>query len=136
MNVNILVTGALYSSQSAYSALRFCQAAVAAGHSISQVFFYQDGVTQANLYSLPLDDEFDAVNSWVRFSQQTSTPLVVCVSAGERRGLMSDEQVLEHHLGRNAAIDSNGSAHSQFSVAGLGVLHQASLDSERMVTFK
>jgi len=130
MKFNILVTGALYSSQSAYSALRFCQAAVAAGHTIDQVFFYQDGVTQANKYSLPLDDEFDAVASWVEFSIQASASMVVCVSAGERRGLMSDEQALEHHLG------SSANAHSQFSVAGLGVLHQASLDSDRMVTFK
>ncbi len=136
MNFNILVTGALYSSQSAYSALRFCRAAAAAGHSISQVFFYQDGVTQANQYSLPLDDEFDAVSSWVEFSEQTSTPLVVCVSAGERRGLMSEEQVLENHLGAHSAVGSNGSLHSRFTVAGLGALHQASLESERMVTFK
>jgi len=48
MNINLLVTGPLYSSQSAYSALRFCEAAVATGNTISQVFFYQDGVTQAS----------------------------------------------------------------------------------------
>lgn len=129
MKFNILVTGGLYSSQSGYSALHFCKAAVNAGHIITQVFFYQDGVTQANKLSTPLSDEFEPVKEWVDFSKRRLVPLVVCVSAGERRGVMADEQALEHQLGR-------GNTHSAFSVAGLGVLHEASLDSDRTVTFK
>ena len=129
MKINLLVTGALYSSQCGYSALRFCQAAVEAGHQISQVFFYQDGVTQAGRLSLPLNDEFDAVSRWSEFAKTNTVPLVMCVSAGERRAMMNDEQALEYQLGQ-------GSAHSSFSVAGLGVLHQASLESERTVSFK
>ena len=129
MKINVLVSGALYSSQSGYSALRFCQAAVAAGHTISQVFFYQDGVTQSNRLSRPLDDEFEPVNRWVNFSEQYSVPLFVCVSAAERRGNMTDLQALDYRLGE-------GNTHSSFEVAGLGVLHDASIQSDRMVTFK
>lgn len=130
MKINLLVTGALYSSQSAYSSLCFCRAAVAAGHTISHVFFYQDGVTQANRLSTPLADEFEPVSQWCDFADVYAVPLVICVSAGERRGLMSDEQVLEYQLG------GKGSVNSSFSVAGLGVLHEASLDADRTVTFK
>ena len=142
MNINVLITGALYSSQSGYSGLKFCQSAVLAGHTISQVFFYQDGVSQANSLSMPLDDEFEAVSQWRAFSESHSVPLFVCVSAAERRGIMSDEQVLEHHLGssevesKDANGNLGGNIHSSINVAGLGVLHQASLDSDRTVTFK
>jgi len=129
MIINLLVTGSLYSSQSGYSALRFCKAAVGAGHTISQVFFYQDGVTQANRLSMPVDDEFEPVKQWLDFSKEHTIPLVVCVSAGERRGVMSDEQALEYQLG-------SGNVCSEFQVAGLGVLHEASLASDRTVTFK
>ena len=129
MIFNLLVTGPLYSSQSGYSALRFSEAAVAAGHTISQVFFYQDGVSQASRLSTPLEDEFDPARQWVRFADLHAVPLIMCVSAGERRGLMSDIQALEYELG-------SGSSNSSFQVAGLGVLHQASLESDRTVSFK
>ena len=129
MRFNVLVTGALYSSQSGYSALQFCTAAINAGHSISQVFFYQDGVQQANNLSMPLDDEFEPVSMWVKFSKEHGVDLVVCVSAAERRGVMSDAQASEFAKG-------HGNVNSAFSIAGLGALHDASLSSERTVTFK
>jgi len=129
MKFNLLVSGALYSSQSAYSALCFSQAAVVDGHQISQVFFYQDGIGHANRLSMPLDDEFNALERWIKFADQNSVPLVVCISAGERRGIMSDAQAAEYQLGL-------GNLHSSFSVAGLGALHDASLNSDRTVTFK
>jgi len=114
MNFNILVTGGVYSTQSAYSALQFCKAAHAAGHTISQVFFYRDAVTQASRLSIPLI---------------TNTPLVVCVSAAERRGVLNADQAQEF------AKDSDNLA-PFFSVQGLGALHDASLSSDRTVTFK
>ena len=129
MKINLLVTGPLYSSQSGYSALRFCEAAVVAGHTISQVFFYQDGVTQASRLSFPLDDEFEPAARWAEFATSNNVPLVVCVSAGERRGMMSDEQAMENQLGA-------GNLPSNFDIAGLGTLHEASLKSDRTVSFK
>lgn len=133
MRFNVLVTGALYSSQSGYSALQFCRASVAAGHEITQVFFYQDGVQQANALSAPLDDEFEPVSSWAEFSQQHDVNLVVCVSAAERRGVMGHEQAKEFS---KEYIQEQGNLHPQFSIAGLGALHEASLESDRTVTFK
>ena len=133
MRFNVLVTGALYSSQSGYSALQFCRASIALGHDITQVFFYQDAVNQANVLSTPLDDEFNAVESWIDFSKQNNVDLVVCVSAAERRGVMETEQVKEFS---KEPANGFGNLHPIFSVAGLGVLHEASLESDRTVTFK
>ena len=93
------------------------------------MFFYQDGVTNGNRLSVPLSDEFNAVTEWTAFSRQFAVPLVVCVSAAERRGILSREQASEF------AKDAD-SLHPQFSVAGLGALHRASLDADRTVSFK
>lgn len=129
MRFNILVTGALYSTQSGYSALQFCQSAIQAGHTISQIFFYQDGVQQANKLSTPLEDEFEPVTAWSDFSTEHRVELIVCVSAAERRGVMSDDQANEFSKGR-------GNLHPAFLIAGLGVMHEASLVADRTVTFK
>ena len=129
MKLNILITGGLYDSQSAYSALKFCQAAIGAGHSIEQVFFYHQGVSIATQLSVPLADEFDACDEWGKFATTNSVPLVVCVSAAERRGIIGSEQQVE-----NAKNLIN--LHPAFSVAGLGALHESSFSSDRTVTFK
>lgn len=129
MNFNVLVTGGLYSTQSAYSALEFCRAAISAGNTISQVFFYQDGVTQATALSVPLGDEFDAVSAWTDLAALNHLDLVVCVSAAERRGVLNPAQA--HEFEKDGA-----NLHPAFTVAGLGVLHEAALASDRMVTFK
>lgn len=129
MKINVLISGGLYDSQSAYAGLRFSQAAIDAGHTIEQIFFYQQGVSIATQLSVPLADEFDASGEWVAFAQMHSLSLVVCVSAAERRGVLGIEQQAEY-----AKQASN--LHPAFSIAGLGALHEASLSSDRTVTFK
>jgi len=129
MKFNVLVTGALYSAQTAYSALQFCRAAATSGHIVTQVFFYQDGVSQASDLSVPLADEYDAVSAWAKYSVDTGADLVVCVSAAERRGILGAEQAAEFEK-------ANHNLHPAFKVEGLGVLHQACLASDRTVTFK
>ena len=129
MKINILVTGGLYDSQSGYSALQFSKAAISDGHSIEQVFFYQAAVSQGSKLSEPLADEFNANESWVQLSQDSNVELVVCISAAERRGIISEEQRID------LAKECNN-LHERFTVAGLGALHEASLNSDRTVTFK
>jgi len=129
MKFNVLVTGGLYSTQCAYSAWRFCVAAHESGHKVSQVFFYQDGVNQSTSLSVPLADEFDAVQQWAEYSATSGSELVVCVSAGERRGVVGADQATEFEL-------PSFNLHPAFRVEGLGVLQAASLESDRMVTFK
>ena len=129
MRFNILISGGLYNAQAGYSALNFAKAAVKSGHQISQVFFYQDGVSIGTHLSIPLSDEFDAPTAWVDFAEAHALELVVCVSAAERRGVINADQAAEFSK-------SVANLHSKFSVAGLGVLHAASLESDRTVSFK
>lgn len=62
-------------------ALRLAQAMLRAGHHLSQVFFYQEGVQVARQAS-PL------MARWVELATQSGCPLYVCVSAAERRGIV------------------------------------------------
>lgn len=129
MNFNLIITGGIYSTQAAYSAIQFCRAAIKSGHSITQVFFYQDGVTQGNRLSVPLADEFDCVSQWSDLGKEFGISLIVCVSAAERRGVMNAEQADEYSL-------SAFNLHPDFSVAGLGELTTASLSADRTISFK
>lgn len=128
MNINLIVNGGVYGSQAAYSAYRFACAAVSE-HTISQVFFYQDGVTQANDLSEPLADEFNPPQAWSELAQRYGIELVVCISAAERRGILGPEQQTD--LAKSA-----NNLHSCFNIQGLGAMLDASLSADRTVTFK
>lgn len=128
MKINLLINGGLYDSQAGYSAVQFCDAAVTSGHRITQVFFYQQGVTQGSALAEPLSDEFHASSSWAEISHNHDIPLVVCVAAGERRGIINPEQQLE--LGKNTY-----NLHPAFTIAGLASFHEACISADRTVTF-
>ena len=129
MKFNVVVNGSGYDSQTGFSAYKFTEAALQAGHEIEQVFFYRDGVSQANAFTANLSDEFDPVNSWVNLATKYDLDLYVCVSAAERRGVIDGDQQQE--------FDKSGyNLHAAFKVAGLGVLLDASLNADRTITFR
>jgi len=128
MQINILITGDQLDSASGRSALNFCRASVARGHTISQVFFYQAGVAQASRLALPLADELNLHQEWHDFSRNSGTPLVVCVSAAERRGVINAQQAQDNKLGQHNLGE-------RFAVEGLGSFHAACLEADRTVTF-
>lgn len=129
MKFNIVITGAPYESQAPYSALEFVRTALVLGHEVTQVFFYQGAVAVANSLTTPLTDEFNATDQWVELSQEQGVPLVVCVSAAERRGVLNKEQ--QQDLGK-----SGFNVHVAFAIEGLGSFHSACLEADRTVTFK
>ncbi len=63
-------------------AQRFARAAMAAGHRLRQVFFYQDAVL---VVSAGVSEEL--CGDWSRLASDAECPLYVCVSAAERRGI-------------------------------------------------
>ena len=87
----LLVTGPAYGTQQASSAYQFAQALLAKGHRLSSVFFYREGVLNANQLTAPASDEFDLVRGWTQLAQQHGVALNVCVAAALRRGV-TDEQ--------------------------------------------
>ena len=63
MRFAIVVTGPAYGTQQASSAFQFAQALIVEGHELSSVFFYREGVYNANQLTSPASDEFDLVRA-------------------------------------------------------------------------
>ncbi|MBF7072845.1 sulfurtransferase complex subunit TusD [Glaciecola sp. MH2013] len=91
----LMVTKAPFQSENGKMALAFCRAAIEAGHRINQVFFYQEGVFHSSTWLKPVPGELSLINEWEAFSEQTKTPLKLCVSAAERRGLVNENAEME-----------------------------------------
>ena len=128
MRFAILVTGPAYGTQQASSALQFSQAVIAQGHTLESVFFYREGVYNANRLTSPANDEFDIVRAWQQLNEQHGVELHICVAAALRRGVTDAEQAKQ--LGLPCHNMQPG-----FTLSGLGALAQASLSCDRTVQF-
>lgn len=128
MRFAIMVTGPAYGTQQASSALQFAEALLAAGHQLESVFFYREGVYNANQLTSPASDEFDLVRGWQKLNESQGVELHICVAAALRRGVTDKAEA--ERLGLVAANLQPG-----FSLSGLGALAQAALTCDRMVQF-
>ena len=117
MKFGILVNEGPYTHQASDSAYQFCKAALAKGHQIHRVFFYNDGVDNATRLTEPPQDDRNVVSRWSKLAQEHSLDLVVCVAAALRRGIKDE-------------ILAPG-----FRISGLGQLIESGIQSDRMVVF-
>lgn len=117
MKFSILVNEGPFTHEASDSAYQFAKAAVAKGHDVPRVFFYYDGVNNANKLSEPQSDDRNLVQLWSEFAVANDIDLVVCVAAGLRRGI-KEENLKEG-----------------FRISGLGQLVEAGMGSDRLVMF-
>lgn len=122
----IAIHGGPYDSQAALSALRFSQAAIAAGHRINRVFFYHDGVLNA-LARETLQDEANPTGLWQAFATETGVELTVCIAAALKRGVFDEREAKRYGVERSMA--------DGFELAGVGQMVDAAISSDRTVTF-
>jgi tRNA 2-thiouridine synthesizing protein D len=109
-------------------ALRFAEATLASGHEIVRLFLYQDGVHSASANAVQAQDELDLAKQWSLFVSQHGLDGVVCIAAGLRRGVLDDGEAKRHQ--RPAANMAPG-----WELSGLGQLHEASQQADRLVCF-
>ena len=117
MKFGILVNEGPFTHQASDSAIHFIKAAIAKGHEVSRVFFYYDGVNNANKLSEPQSDDRNVVAMWSALASEHNVDLVVCVAAGMRRGIKPE----------NLA--------DGFRISGLGQLIEAGMGCDRTVMF-
>ena len=117
MKFGILVNEGPFTHQASDSAYRFAVAALARGHEIYRVFFYNDGVYNANRLSEPQSDDRNLVALWSKLGKENNIDLVVCVAAALRRGIK--DEVLQ----------------DGFRISGLGQLVEAGIQADRLVVF-
>ncbi len=128
MILSIAVHGAPYSSESASTAVKFAEAAVAAGHKIHRVFFYHDGVRTGDALAVTPQDEESVLERWRELQHNHDFELAVCIAASLKRGMLNvDESRRYDKLA--ASVDPD------FTVVGLGQLIEAIMHSDRFVTF-
>lgn len=114
----LLVVNAAPTHQAAYTAYRFCDAALTKNHQILRIFFYLDGVYTGSVLNSPPTEEFNLLTAWQDLVQRYSLDLVMCVAASSRRGII--------HLSNCAP---------EFKIAGLGQLIDACISADRVLTF-
>lgn len=122
---------ALFSAAHAPSsrrALLFAQAALAGGHEIVRLFFYQDGVYNAANSVVTPQDEQDLPQQWRAFVSEHQLDGVVCIAAALRRGVLNEEEAQRYQ--RSAA-----SVQAPWALSGLGQLHDAIQDADRLICF-
>ena len=88
-----------------------------AAHDVPRVFFYYDGVYNANKLSDPQADDRNVVKMWGELAVEKDVDLVVCVAAATRRGI-KDENLADG-----------------FRISGLGQLVEAGMGCDRLVMF-
>ena len=117
MKFAIMVNEGVYQHQSTDSAYQFVKAAIEKGHEVPRVFFYHDGVYNANSLTEPPADDRNIVTRWAKLAQEHNIDMVVCVAAALRRGIK----------------DSNLA--DGFRISGLGQLVEAGIQADRLVVF-
>lgn len=125
MDYVLAVKSPVYGSQGAYLAYQVAEELLKANHTICQVFFFQEGVSNANGLVNPPSDEINLVEKWKILAKSHRLQLHLCIAAAQRRGIV-DEQT--------SATSNTNLAHG-FTLAGLGEFSQAVLKADRLLTF-
>ena len=109
-------------------ALLFAQAALAGGHEIVRLFFYQDGVYSAANSVVTPQDEQDIAQQWRVFVSEHQLDGVVCIAAALRRGVLNAEEAARY---QRSAVNLD----APWALSGLGQLHDAIQDADRLICF-
>ncbi len=117
MKFGILVNEGPFTHQASDTAYRFTKAALEKGHQVLRVFFYYDGVNNANKLSAPQADDRNLVKLWGALGKEHGIELIVCVAAALRRGI-KDELLADG-----------------FEISGLGQLIELAMAADRTVVF-
>ncbi len=115
-------------SNSGHSACQFINAALAQGHEVSKVFFYQEGIYHAFKHNLPPDDEMNLTARWSELAGTHGIDLLVCISAAQRRGLLTAGEAK-----RRKKQDDDLAA--GFRIGGLGQWVEAMIEADRVIVF-
>ncbi len=128
MKFSIQVNGSPYHSQASLMAFKFVQQALAMEHEVLRVFFYHEGVFNAFKYATPLEDEQNLTQLWSNLAQQYGVDLVICISAAQRRALLTPDEASRQSKPGDDVADG-------FRISGLGQWVEASLLADRFIIF-
>ncbi|MXP51289.1 sulfurtransferase complex subunit TusD [Pantoea sp. SoEX] len=128
MNYSLLVTGPPFGTQNATSALLFSNELFKKGHKLSSVFFYREGVLNANQFIIIPKNEFNLVKAWQDLNEKNGVLLNICISSAFYRGILNSQEAEKRYC-------SLGNLQLGFNFSGLSALTEAVIKSDRVVQF-
>jgi tRNA 2-thiouridine synthesizing protein D len=117
-----------YSSEASDTAYRFAEAALRTGHTVSRVFFYHDGIYNANALHCPPQDEANKPQQWRALAKEHGIDMVVCIATALKRGMLDQTEAARYE--KNSSNLTEG-----FNLSGLGQLIDAAQNSDRLISF-
>ena len=121
MRISILVQGSPTTTRACESAYKFATTVADSDHELFRVFFYQDAVEIGHRHADSPPDEINLQQHWRDLGRKNNIELMLCVSAAQRRGIAES---------KDYSTVAEG-----YSIAGLGQLVEAMLESDRVVSF-
>lgn len=106
------------SSATARTALEFVRSAIASGHQIHRLFFFNEGAGNGALSGSDADISHD----WAQLVTRHALDAVVCVNSAQKLGISID--------GKSGRPLREG-----FVIGGLGQLIDGAINTDRFVTF-
>ncbi|QJC37024.1 sulfurtransferase complex subunit TusD [Enterobacteriaceae endosymbiont of Donacia vulgaris] len=132
----ILVTEAPYTNQNSYSAYLFSKAVIQTKNIIKDIFFYRNGVCNANKNIKFDNDEFNLIDSWKKLSIEHHINLYLCITSAKKRGLILEgknsfykNNFINFNKRINNVIDTN------FKITTLSTFTKSILTCDRLVQF-
>lgn len=116
MKFTVLVQEGPYNHEASDSAYNFITAAMAKGHEIQGVFFYNDGVLNPTSLMDPPTDDRHIAKRWSELGAK-GVDIVICIAAAKRRGIVPENIV------------------PNTRISGLGQLVDMTINSDRVITF-
>jgi tRNA 2-thiouridine synthesizing protein D len=128
MKFMLAVLGDPLHCQGPITAFRFAEAALAAGHTIHRVFFYQGAVLVANNLTEPPQDETSINELWQHLASKNKIELVACIASASRRGIFDENEAARYEK-------PTSSISPGFIIGGLGQLMEGILVADKTITF-
>tara|TARA_B100001123_G_C14769921_1_gene812265 strand:- start:135 stop:524 length:390 start_codon:yes stop_codon:yes gene_type:complete len=125
---SIVVYAAPYSSEAASTAYNFTKTLLDEGHEVYRIFFFSDGVHNANRLAISPQDEKNLQKSWDALIKSHELNSVACVTSAIKRGIINQQEAVRHELAETSIFDSS-------ELGGLGQLIDAAINSDRIVNF-
>lgn len=124
----LLLTQAPLSNGSHYLALDFARAAVATGHQVKNIFFYQEATYVALNGQTPIQGQTPLANEWLTLASEHNIELQVCIANAIRRGLVDDNEQQRYQL---PAI----TLAAGFKLVGLGEIASSYREVDHVIQF-
>jgi sulfur relay protein TusD/DsrE len=137
VNILVIVTTSPWGSSLGATALRFVEAAVAAGDSVPAIFFHEDGVYQSHRGATSEGSLPDPCLAWQEFAGRAGSRLLLC-QASARRRLQGGDQGQDQgprDSGQTVAEEVSEQVAPHFSEAGLVEILDMVCSADRVITF-